>query len=133
MNFDRLDTVSGANAGSKMVVHYPDRTPVLKEDGSHVTITLYGPDSTAVKAAEVKARRELLQQGVSIKLTPEVLDTNEMTKLVAATSSWDGVQFPDDPAPDCTPANVRKLYTMFPDIMDQAKAHLGDRANFLKD
>ncbi|MBP8062386.1 MAG: hypothetical protein KAY29_00810 [Brevundimonas sp.] len=121
-NLTQFDT-SAANAGAKMELRDASDAPVLKADGSPMTITLLGKDSDAYIKQENAATNRRLAQGTRIKLTAESLKADSVALLARATTAWDF----EEP---CTYENAVALYTRFPAIKDQVEAFVSERANF---
>jgi hypothetical protein len=130
MDLSQFDT-SGANEGAKMEVRDANGVPVLKTDGSPVTITLLGMDSDAYVKHENAATNRRLQQGTRAKLTAEGLKADAIAGLAKCTAAWDGFDQNGEPMP-CTYENALALYTRYPVIRDQVSEFIADRANFLR-
>lgn len=125
--FDELtqfDT-SSANAGTKMELRDAADAPVLKADGSPMTITLLGKDSDAFIKQENAATNRRLAQGPRAKVTAEALKADAVAILARCTVAWDFSE-------PCTYESAVALYNKFPAIREQVDAFIADRANFTK-
>lgn len=98
-----------------------------------IKITLAGPDSDAYRKIAMKVQNEQLQYAMKNrgKTTAERLAANALETLIGATVSWEGLA-EDGKELECTPENVRRVYTEFPFIKEQVDEFLGDRRNFFK-
>lgn len=128
---DILSRVSAADGSAKMEVRDAAGVPVLKEDGSPITITLLGKDSDAWIKAENAATNRRLAQGTRIKLTAEGLKADAIAGLARVTVAWDGVGIGEAETP-CTYENAVRLYTQAPAIREQVDEFISDRGNFTK-
>ena len=132
MDITKLDTKAAANDGAKMEVLDLAGAPVLKSDGvTPVTITLMGKDSDAWIKFDNQVTNRRLAQGTRMKLTAEALKADQIKELAICTVGWDGIGLGDDETPFSYEKAV-ELYTLSPDIREQAKAFIEDRSNFSK-
>lgn len=103
------------------------------DEGNVATITLYGPDSTQLKSAQRSFMDKALKNGTrrkKLNMSAEQIEAQSLDILVAATADWENIAFGDEEL-DCTPANVRKVYTQVPFIREQVEEFINERSNFL--
>ena len=108
------------------LVHPIDKTPLKKDDGDPMSITLYGAETNAYKKKMHELRRKFL---LSKDATFEDGEEFALEMLVAVTANWD-IQL-DGKNPKCVEKAIRDLYTAQPWIRDQVDVFVHDRANFL--
>lgn len=129
MDFAELDTSDLAEAGVSVVLNHPATGEPLD-----ATITVAGVDSKRFRKAkhEVDNRRlgTMVRRGKA-NLTAEQLDEESLAILVLCTLGWKNVSWDDKPL-ECTPENVRMLYTKLPWVREQVDRAMGDRERFLK-
>ena len=96
-----------------------------------IVITLASPDSDKYRKLSMAMRNKNLQYATKNRgvASAERLDEDAVNLLVGATLAWAGV-VENGIAVDCTPENVRRLYTTFPWLREQVDTFLGDRKNF---
>lgn len=128
MDLSKFDTRELADVGVPMPVHTPDGSPLLKGDGSPVTITLLGQDGDTLTKARNAQTNATLRGGL---VTAEMARTNEINFMVKATVGWDGIGFGEDETP-FTPEAAAKLYRELPWLRDQIRVFIHDRARFIK-
>lgn len=121
-NLNQFDT-SAANTGAKMELRDKDDAPVMKADGTPMTITLLGKDSDAYVKQDNANTDRRLAQGVRLKLTSASLIADANALRARCTVAWDFSE-------PCTYENAIALYTRFPAIRDQVEAFISERANF---
>jgi hypothetical protein len=128
----KVDTIAGANDGAKLYLQGPNGEPLLDDAKQAIWIMLKGKDSDEWIASENKVTNRRLQAGARMKLTNEGLKSDVIKNLAAVTVSWSGIGLPGEETSDCSYENAMRLYTLFPDVKDQAADFVNDRANFLK-
>ena len=107
--------------------------PILKEDGSPVTITVASTESAKWK----KARRTLRNKYIkiaspkNIKTTAEEEEEDTAFLLASVTLAWDGIEFDGGPK-ECTIANARALYLRYDWVKSQVDDFLTDLGNFTR-
>jgi hypothetical protein len=131
MDLSQLDAPA-TEQGVAMTVDHPTKPePLLKADGAPMTITLVGKDSDRFrKATRAALNRRLASRKIKVKA--EDLEAENLEGLVACTIAWDGIMV-DGAALDCTPVNVRAVYTRFPFIREQVAEFVEERANFFRE
>lgn len=131
MDLSQVAAVQPADGAAPMEVRDVNGSPILKADGSPITITLLGKDSDAwIRHENAMGDRRLNQRG-GAKLKMEGLKAENVAGYAKCTVSWDGIGLGEDESP-CTYENALKLYTKYPAIRDQVDEFMGERANFLK-
>ena len=96
------------------------------------TITLLGMDSKKGRELQRKKQQAMLDRAVKgrnvQKLDAEKLAAESIDDMVQLTKAW---TLSDSKGPmECTPENVRKVYSEVPHVFDQARNFVNDRANF---
>ncbi|MAO65047.1 MAG: hypothetical protein CL666_08605 [Balneola sp.] len=115
------------------VLHPTTHAPLTDEDGNEVTITIHGPDSKAQTELQRKFRNKALKDGVKRKnmsISSEQLEARALDMDVAATADWQNIGL-DGKELECTPENVKMVYTKLPWIREQVEEFMADRANFM--
>lgn len=132
-----FDTIERSSSGVDMEVVNPKTGEVLidEESGTPITITLTGKDSPEYRGRSHELNNRRLQagmrQGQMILLTAEQLDSDSLELLVLSTKKWHKNFSYGGKTLDCTPANVRMLYTKAPWLREQVDEFVNKRANFL--
>jgi hypothetical protein len=131
-------------AGLALSVDMPSRMPILHpktleplvdEEGREAFIELYSRDSA--KGREQARRNQIKRLASRQRKKSEIVEITEEEQtdmLVALTSSWHLVSLDGKALKvDCTPDNVRDLYTepAMAWLRDQVENFTWDRANFL--
>lgn len=129
-DMDSIDTRGANNKAAVLILTHPlTRKPLLTDDNQHVTISLLGADSDVSEKMQRGTQRRRLKN-LNVKMTPEELEEESLSLLVALTVEWqnvgkNGVEL------ECTPDNVRMIYTERPWVRKQADAFVGDLSNYL--
>lgn len=129
-----LDQVSEASEqGAVLELKLPNGDPVIKPDGSPVTITLAGMESAKwKKARDVVGNRYLKtaspRRGPAAQ-TMDELANDEAFQLASVTLAWDGVVVKGQEWP-CDLAHAKKLYLTYDWIRNQVNEFVGERRNF---
>jgi hypothetical protein len=115
------------------LVHPKTGEVLTNDDGTPMTITVYGPYSSTYKAithAQQNRRLAKAQRlGGKMTLTAEELEASTMDLLVKCTAGWKvtlekGVEkFSEE--------KVREVYVKMPWVRDQIEAVFGDTRSFL--
>jgi hypothetical protein len=132
MDLSALDTRKAADEGAKLQLRHPvEDSPLTKDDGSPITITLVGSDSATFKRAmQVQADRRLKSNNRR-SISMQSIEDDAIDLLSAATIGWDGIVVDGEELPFSN-ENAKALYERFPWIREQVNAFIGERANFLK-
>lgn len=115
------------------LMHPQSYSPLTDDDGNVASITLHGPDSNEQKKARRKWMDKALNNGAKRKkmnISSEQIEAQAIDILVAATADWSNIGYEGEDL-DCTPENVRKIYTEVPFIREQVDEFINDRSNFL--
>lgn len=128
---DGIPTAADADVAKELIVRKADNTPATNKDGTPQAINLYGLDSAAYKRQKMENQRARLSRRNPGKLTPEELEEEGLSLIIAVTHSWTFKDGSGNPIP-CTPATARKLYKTYPDVFEQADQFVSDRGNHLK-
>lgn len=123
-----LTTLAVSSEGSVLTLTHPVTGADLP-----VKITLLGTDSPVFRKAQRAIVNRRLKQAKKPNLTAEEIEAEGIEALVSCTVSWEGVEI-DGKKLDCTPDNVRKVYTdiRLPFIREQVDTFIAERANFMK-
>ena len=129
-----LSTTTLSDKGVQCFLKNPgDDAPILNDDGTPMSITLLGQDSKAYQTLKHSMSNEKIEKAVKfgkkLKLNSEKLENDELDLLVKSTVEWDITY--QGQKPDCTPENVRLLYTQVPSIREIVSDFIVDRTNFL--
>lgn len=96
-----------------------------------IIIEVAGQDSEKFRKAEVAKRNRRLKAAMkNKKVSAEQLDEEGLNLLVSCTVSWQNVMWGKEEL-ECTPDNVRKLYTKHPFIREQVDEAIADRTLFM--
>lgn len=135
MDLASLDTVSAAESGAVLELRHPTTAEVLAgASGRAITIRLAGQDSERYRKADRQAANRRLNVAPGqrrVTLTAEGMESDATALMVACVIGWDGVQL-DGQSLDCTPDNARLLFKRLPWVLEQVRAFVEDRGNFLK-
>jgi hypothetical protein len=131
---DGTDVGAGllAESGVDMPVRHPATNALVLQDNGKtpVVIHLAGMDSVRFRKTQ-RANADRRFKGMQNRApTAEELDTEGLDILVNCTLGWSGIILDGTPL-ECTPANVRMLYTRLPWVRKQVDTFMGNRANFL--
>ena len=120
-----------ADDGAVLNIVHPETEEVI--DG--MTITLLGQDSKIYRKLQLGKQQAALNRMAkgkkALDLDAEKLSEDSIDDLVKLTTSWDGFEL-DGVKLDCTPENVRKVYTDWAWIKEQVQEFVGNRANFFR-
>lgn len=125
-----LHTAEAANDGAEMQVRGPDGKP------RDCYIMLAGIDAPEWRTRQRTRQRAAIERAIAAASGADMqpaptADDVDLDDLVAAVRSWRG--FTTDGADyECTPDNVRALFTNAPYIRDQADAFIARRSNYIK-
>lgn len=101
-----------------------------KGEESGLIIRIAGPDAKKRRQVAERIFDARIDAGTVKPMTLSEIDDANMEEAVAATISW---QFPEGfEGPECTPANVRKIYVEYPSILHQVIAAGKNKALFTK-
>lgn len=131
MDLSQFAALQPADGSAQMELRDVSGQPVLKADGTPITITLLGKDSDAWTKHENAMGDSRLNQRGQHRLKMERLKAENVAGYAKCTVSWDGIGLGEETTA-CTYENALKLYTAFPAIRDQVDEFMGERANFLK-
>jgi hypothetical protein len=105
-----LDTLTQSQIGSPMtLVNYRTGAPMMKADGSLVTITLLGRHSDIYREQQRQMNAARADRAArNIVMSPEEISLEDGRVLAACTVAWTIDEMDGQPFP-CTPENARKL------------------------
>ena len=137
MDIAALDSVKAANDGFELELFHPGTMVNLG-----IFFTVLGKDSAEfrkVQSAQNRKRMQKATKGGGFRagsISMEEIEQDSIELLVACTMFWrdgekktltiSGVEM------ECTPENVRRVYTNYPWIREQVDAGVSDRANIIK-
>jgi hypothetical protein len=128
MDILALDPSTLANEGAVLDLRDPTGAPMLKDDGSPVTLTLLGADSDVyVKASQDLTNRALRNRGKQ-NVTAASLLADQINLLAKVTVGWDGIGLGEKET-GFSEENAKRLYRIA-FIREQAEAFIADRGNF---
>lgn len=109
-------------------------TPLMLDDDTPMTITVYGHDSAHYRQAQRDIKNKALADAQKKKkvdaTTIEKIEESALNLVSKCIKSWN-IRLGDE-QPDCTPENIVKIFTEYPWMKDQVDIFMHDRANFLK-
>ncbi len=127
-----IDTVAACNKPYELEIEHP-----TTKEKTGVFISIVGKDSDAYRqrvkamANENMQRTAVLsQRGKTDIPNLDKLEAKNIDALVAATVEWRNMVM-DGETLDCTPENVRKVYTRILPIRDQVQEAINDLENFM--
>jgi hypothetical protein len=131
LDLGQLDTGAASEGGVDMPVRHPVTNAPLLDGETPVTIRVLGMDSKAFRKA-TRANQDRRLKGMRYRTpTADEIDAEGLDLLVKCTAAWSGIELDGAPL-ECTPANVRTLYTRFVWLREQVDTAIGDRGNFLQ-
>ena len=98
-----------------------------------IKITVYSKDSDQYKKmirAQTNRRLKSMNRRISLNITAEENEAEQMEVLVAITAGWQNMKYKGTML-NCTPDNVRMVYTTIPVIREQVEDAISDRGNFM--
>lgn len=135
MDLARYDTKALADEGVVMYVRHPGTgEPLLDKDDAPVTITLAGVDSDRFRDVVRSQTKRRLNGGSAAGAPKPDAEAEAIELLVKCTLAWSGIGLGSDRELECTPENVRAIYSdpRVPWLRQQVDRFIADRANFLK-
>jgi hypothetical protein len=115
------------------LVHPKTGEILTNDDGTPMTITVYGPYSSTYKAITHAQQNKRLMKaqrmGGKMSLTAEELEASTMELLVKCTADWKITL--DKGLEKFSEEKVRQVYTDMPWVRDQVEAVFGDTRAFL--
>lgn len=130
MDLNELKPVK-ADEGSVMELRHPATEELIPG----MTITLMGQDSATyrnLQLAKQKAALERVSKGkAAIETNPAKLAEDTIEDLVKLTLGWTGFTLEGKELKP-TPENIRKVYTEWQWIKEQAQEFISGRANFFR-
>ena len=124
MDLKLLDTKTAANEGRWCTIYHP-----ITNEPLDIQIKLAGADSDIYKRA--------INKQVEKKLKKNTLDTNleqeedeEIEILVACTLDWKNVEY-EGCVLECSPENIKFIYSQFIWLREQVDNFINNRANFI--
>lgn len=106
-----------------------DDEPLLAEDGSVQSVTVYGPESDEFKDAKEDMMENRIGKNGLKNLSSKQVKTAQMKMLVAITKSFNGVDFGDGNGL-ADVKNAKKVYEKHNWLKVQVDDGAGDYANF---
>jgi hypothetical protein len=128
-----LRSIGKTKDTTTIALRAPDpKDKLLNEDGSPMTVTLYGPYSPQYRQAQRAMQREAVETGAaSATMSEDELDARVEALLIASIKEWAITLDPEDGLLPLNEANARALFTEFPWLRDQLLIAQGTVANFL--
>lgn len=129
-----LDAVGRAKDDSTLTLVNPlTGKPLQNDDGSDMTITVYGEFSQHYRDAlyeQTEARIEKSRQDGVSRVPYKDLEAETFELICRVTKDW-CLSTDEDGLVPLTPENVRRIYTDYPWVYRQVRGHLEVSANFL--
>lgn len=130
MDLNALKPVKADEGAVLQLLHPESEEPI---DG--MTLTLLGQDSAVYRKLQLTKQQAALNRlskgKKAVDLDAEKLAEDTIDDLVKLTVGWEGFTLDKKPL-DCTPANIRKVYSEWAWIKDQAAEFIANRANFFR-
>lgn len=123
--------------GVRLELKDPAGEPLLKPDGTPISITLAGTASDRWRKAQDTIGDRWLKsanpRNGAIRKTMEEQRNDTAFLLASVTLAWDGISFDGGPK-DCTPQNAKRLYShpKLGWLTQQVDEFLGEQRNFMK-
>ena len=118
-----------ADEGATLELRHPETEEVIEG----MTITLLGQDSAVYRKIQLTKQQAALSRiskgKKAVDLDAEKLAEDGIDDLVKLTVAWEGFKL-DGKELKPTPDNVRKVYTEWQWIREQAQEFVASRANF---
>lgn len=118
-----------ADTGAILYVEHPSSGEVIPD----MWVQVLGTDSKAAADQQKRRNRAALKRLERGKKAAafDLDDIEEQTldDIAALTVGWGGFEEGGEPV-ECTPANVKRVYTDYPWLREQVQAFHNDRANF---
>jgi len=128
-----LDSIGRAKDESTLSIKNPSNGKVVKnDDGTDMEVTVYGEYSADWKNAlydRTKARIEKSKETGQTSMSFEDMEDENFEVTCRCTKSWN-LTDKDGPI-ELTPENVRRIYTDYPWVYQQVRAHMENSSNFL--
>jgi hypothetical protein len=132
---DFSNVSAAAEDGAVLELKDPAGEPILKDDGSPVTITLAGTESKKWKKARNAVGDRYLKNANPRNSSPvRTMDealSDQAFQLASVTLAWDGVIVDGQELP-CTHDNAKKIYLQYDWVREQVDLFVGERRNFWK-
>ena len=116
-----------------VLVHPSTLEPLLNDDKSEMTITMYAPHSKEYKAAvhiQTNKRLKQVQGKKKADITSESIEEATLEVLVKATKSWNNTY--DGKKPECCAETAKEVYEKVFWIKDQLEEASTDLLDFTK-
>lgn len=130
---DLLDLKPKSDTIEVILNHPATLEPILKADGTEMSITVYAPHSKVYKDAlheQTNRRLQKAQKTKKFSMTSEEVEQSSLEVLARITKEWDIVLGGKTPKLDIQSAT--ELYRDYPWIKDQVEEAVNDNASFLK-
>ena len=105
----------------------------MNEDGSEMSITVYGPYSSKYKSISHNQQNRRLMKaqrtGGKLNLSAEEIEASAFDLLVKCVADWDITLGGEKP--ECTEKMVREVFEQLPWVREQVDNALGDTQAFL--
>ncbi len=120
-----------ADDGAVLNIAHPETEEVIEG----MTITLLGQDSKVYRKIQLAKQQTALNRiskgKKAVDFDAEKLAEDSIDDLVKLTVSWTGFTLDGDKL-ECTPDNVRKVYSEWVWIKEQVAEFVAERANFFR-
>jgi len=129
-----LNNIGKPKDTTDVELNHPITGEVLcNDDGSTMTITVYGPHSSTYKSIMHTQQNKRLMKaqrtGGKLNLTSEELEASSMELLVKCVSGWNITM--DKKPEEFSQDKVRQVFTDLPWVRDQVDYVFGDTRSFL--
>jgi len=119
---------------TEVILYNPINSEILmNEDGSEMSITVYGPYSSKYKSISHNQQNRRLMKaqrtGGKLNLSAEEIEASAFDLLVKCVADWDITLGGEKPK--CTEKMVREVFEQLPWVREQVDNALGDTQAFL--
>ncbi len=131
-DFD-LDNLKPVDEARPLHLSHPQTGADLFANGQPLVVHVLGPDHPEMKKLEHKTANRRLQQATrtgQVTMTAKQTEEDALNRSVAATKGWENIRQGGKDV-ECTPENVRRIYSEWPWMRRQVDAFHSNAGNFL--
>lgn len=133
MDLSNLQTAKHADAGADLVLVHPITGEALTDDAKKApTITIKGTDSETFRKLKFDKMKKIRALGDKVEDADfETIDKDAIDEIIAMTVGFKNIEL-DGEQIKFTKESAHELYTSCPWVVDQIRAFIVDRSNFIK-
>ena len=130
-----LDNIGEVKDTTEVEIFDPrTQTPLINDDGTAMTVTVYGPYSAQQKAVRDNQQNRRIKRaqrtGGKLSLTAEEMYEDQTRLIVKCVQSWN-IQRGGEKV-DCTEENVRDVLDRYRWLREQLEVVIEDTSSFLE-